>query len=521
MIDKSSIKQIIGSLLKHPQYLSEVDKYSLTPQDFGDKFDQYIFTSICRLYAGGARKIKPIDIENDLEINPTGKLLFEQNNGIVYLQDAEELSEPENFDIYYNKLKKINLLNALNKIGIDTEDIFGQDLTDPNTYKTREKFNDLTIKDIIDNVKKKLTVVEKEYAQGESVKSQNSFTGIRELLKEKEGGIDIGPPLQGDYFNQVLSGAKKGNYVVRSAGSGTGKTRRSVGDACYLAFPIRYDPTQGKWIITKNCYKTLFIATEQTIEEIQSMIIAYLTGFNESKFKHNNFTREEREIVEQALQVWEKYQDNLYIAQVPNPTIELIKSVVREHCLLYNLEYVFYDYIFIGPSLLNEFKGFNLRNDEVLLMFSTALKDLAVELNIFIMSSTQVNSNADKTEDLRNESTIAGSRSIINKADVGCVMARPSKQEIDNLRELNILGEEFPNIVTDIYKVRGGEWNQVRIWSYVDLGTLRTKDLFITDSRYDEVTNKFIENSYVIDPVWDFEEYGELLQYVDKLNKHD
>jgi hypothetical protein len=40
--------------------------------------------------------------------------------------------------------------------------------------------------------------------------------------------------------------------------------------------------------------------------------------------------------------------------------------IVRENVLLNEVGYIFYDYIFIGPSLLNEFKGFNLRNDKIL-----------------------------------------------------------------------------------------------------------------------------------------------------------
>ena len=36
-------------------------------------------------------------------------------------------------------------------------------------------------------------------------------------------------------------------------------------------------------------------------------------------------------------------------------------------------------------------------------------------------------------------------------------------------------------------KNRGGRFYDVRIWSYVDLGTLRKQDLFITDPYYNEV----------------------------------
>ena len=149
------------------------------------------------------------------------------------------------------------------------------------------------------------------------------------------------------------------------------------------------------------------------------MILAYLTGFNESKFRYGNFTKEEERIIRQAVWIMEKYKDNFYIVQMPSPRIDLVKNLVREQVLLHGIEYVFYDYIFISPSLLSEFKGISLRNDEILLMFSTALKELAVELNVCVFSSTQVNANADSNVNIRNESSIAGSRAIINKAE-GC-----------------------------------------------------------------------------------------------------
>ena len=34
MTDKNTELQIIGGLMKRPQYLSEIDKYSLSPSDF-------------------------------------------------------------------------------------------------------------------------------------------------------------------------------------------------------------------------------------------------------------------------------------------------------------------------------------------------------------------------------------------------------------------------------------------------------------------------------------------------------
>lgn len=38
-------------------------------------------------------------------------------------------------------------------------------------------------------------------------------------------------------------------------------------------------------------------------------------------------------------------------------------------------------------------------------------------------------------------------------------------------------------MISDIYKNRRGKWTGIRIWRYVDLGTCRVVDCFITDRR--------------------------------------
>ena len=503
MVDKSTILQIFGALMKHPQYLSESDKYNLTPQDFYYRLDKYIFAAIDSLYRNGAERIQPIDVENYLSTNDGAKVIFKQQKGIEYLQDAEYLSEEQNFPYYYKKLKKFNLLEDFRRKGFNTDEFYIEDGANPKAYEVNAKFEELEIADIVEAIKRKLLGVEREYIQNDTTEVVNVFDGLEDVIEEANERADVGAPIQGEIFNEVLAGARKGTFVLRSGGSGVSKTRQAVGDACYLAFPIRRDETTGEWVQEGGNKKVLFIATEQSQKEIQKMILAYLTGFNETKFRYGGFTKEEKKIIAQALWILEQYQENFYIIRMPNPTIELVKTMVREQVLVHDIEYVFYDYIFICPSLLNEFKGFNLRNDEILLMFSTALKDLAVELNIFMMSSTQVNANADNNKDIRNEASIAGSRSIINKADIGAIMARPTKEELEFFKQEEGISFE-PNIVTDIYKVRSGEWNQVRIWSDVNLGNLRKKDLFATDSRLTVL--KGIGGTFKYIPNWEDEE---------------
>lgn len=518
IVDKICNQQVLGCLMKHPQFFSEVDKYHFTLEDFSSRFEKYVYSAINGLYQSGATNISPLDVDNYLNVDKTAHTTFEQNNGIEYLQDIEEYCNIENFPFYYNKFKKLNLLRDLKKQGIDISEFYVEDLTDPRADDVNERFEKLSTKDIVDGVKRKLLHLESTYVRTGEVEVESVADSIDEFLMDLDTNIEIGMPIQGSIYNQVIGGAQPGALTIRSGSSGLGKTRQAVADACYLAYPVRYNAYKQEWEQVGSSEKVLFIVTEQTFKQVRKMILAYLTDINESRFKYGHFSEMERTLILQAQDIIERYKDNFILVKCPNPTIELIKTLVRENVLTKNIAHVFYDYIFIGPALLNEFRGFSLRNDEVLLMFATALKDLAVELGVTMFTSTQVNAAADDNKNIRNEATLAGGRSTINKADNGAIMARPTKEEIEVLEQGGII-ERYgrPNLVTDIFKVRSGQWTQVRIWSEVDLGRLKKRDLFITDARLDPIESFFEETNYIIE-TWDDEEKNELTEYVKGLN---
>ena len=516
MNTKGTIQQVLGSLMKHPQFLSEVDKYSLTLEDFSTRFEKYIFAAIQGLYQNGAQKITVFDVENFLEANAAAKKTFELQNGIEYLQDVEEFSNIENFPMYYTKLKKLNLLRDLKKQGFDTSDFYVEDLTAPNADEVNARFEELTVQDIVVGVKKKLLTLESDYAGTEEVQEWDIAGDIDDLVDSFGEDGSVGLPIQGSILTKVIDGAQRSCLTIRSGASGTGKTRNAVADACLLAFPIRYNSHECKWEQVGHNEKVLFIITEQTDKQIKKMILAYLTDMNESKFKYGKFTKEEKKLIEQGKEVMKQFSSNFILVRIPNPTIDLVKTKVREKVLLHDIGFVFYDYIFIGPALLNEFRGFGVRNDEVLLMMATALKDLAVELNVCVFTATQVNANADNNTNIRNESSLAGGRSTINKADNGMIMARPTKEELETLEPITSQYGK-PNLVTDIFKVRSGEWTQVRIWSIMDLGTMKRDDLFITDSRLEVIQDFYTGDEYEISN-WEEEDFIEIKKKVEWLN---
>jgi hypothetical protein len=71
------------------------------------------------------------------------------------------------------------------------------------------------------------------------------------------------------------------------------------------------------------------------------------------------------------------------------------------------------------------------------------------------------------------------------------VTAKVVPQELLTLDKLIKEKGILPNQVSDIYKMRRGRFNDIRIWTEMDLGTCRIKDLFVTDVNLKPVIDFF------------------------------
>lgn len=478
--DRKTIIQIFGSLMCRPSLLSDIDKYQLEPNDFPFQLDRFIFSAIYNLYIGGAESIHTIDIDTYLQDNALAKDLIEKENGIQFLQDCENFSDVNNFSYYYKKLKKINLLRELEKQGKDISQFYCEDSLNPDYIKINSNFEKLTTDEIVNKLKGEIAALENKYVLNSTIEEDIAFNGIKDLIKELQDAPEIGVRLQGDIFNTISRGGRKGKLYLRSASSGTGKTRSMVGDACNIAYPIRYEPAYGKWISTGMPEKVLYVATEQELSEIKTMILAYLTGYNEEIFLYGTFGEEHKERIDKALQIMEMYKDNLMLVKVPDPCSSIIKNLFRKYNFQYGIENFFFDYVFSSPSMLNEYRDLAIREDVALRLFVTALKNLATELNVFILTATQISNDDDKAGGFRDYRNIRGSRAVVDLVDLACIMSRPTKEELKLVEGFQKSFNFQPDCVIDVFKNRRGRWTQIRIWSKNDLGTCRRYDLFAT-----------------------------------------
>lgn len=859
--------------MKKPDLLIDSDKYFLLPEDFQTSFERNIFSAIFNLYQNGATRINSVDVDNYLKNIPGAYNIFQKNNGIEYLNDCEELSNIANFDYYYNKLKKLNCLRDLKKMGFSVDKIYSEEISE-EAKKINERFETLTISDIIEICKKGISGIENKYNSKYTNTDCRAGDGIDELIEQFKTSPEVGANLPGDIFNTIVRGARKGKFYLKSAASGAGKaipnytviptpngfkrvdevkvgdylfdafgkptkvlgvypqgkkevyeitfkdgrkaeccsehlwsfntatqrnstktnrkfnteslskimsmqlqnnngeytilipnnyaveyttkdfsinpyvfglllgdgsfrtnkncmtfsseneelpsyianimnweykksseknfdwvflyrennkingrtriycedllinypelintyssekfipkdylygdiqqrldllnglldadgsvdnkgrvsyytnseqlskdviglcqslgfkascsldthketssvyciritgrpedkiklfklerkkkviqdwfnnkkrkennnynaivsikktnrleemtcfyvdnkehlflmndyivthnTRGLVGDACALAYPIRYNSTTCRWEQHGDNQKILYIVTEQDDSEIKSLILSYLSDVNEEKILYNTCTLDESIRIMQAAQVMKQYIDNFHIVKLSDPTITEIKAKVRKYYFEENIEAFFYDYIFSSPGILNEFRDLKIREDVVLNMLSTSIKDLASDLGIFAESATQLNrGDNDSKTGVKNQNNVRGAISIVDKCDVASIFARTIPEEITALEPFISKYGRTPNQVLDIYKVRRGRFTNVRIWSYFDYGTCRKYDLFITNGDYtpvDEFTPVIFMNR-------DVGNYHELLDKLNNMNK--
>lgn len=483
--DKNAIMQVIGCLMKNPVILAD-SKYIITKNDFDLPMAKNIFLAIEDLFKGySAETVTVVDIDNYFQQVEGSYENFKKQNGIQYLNDCMSLSNLNTFDFYYKRIKKLSALRALKKDGFDITKIYDENEIDVGKERLQqEKLDNMSLQDIFNTFLEGLNDLQYDYICKDDSEEGLISDGASALFEELQQNPEIGIPLQGEIYNTLVRGARLKKYYLISGASGTGKTRQMVGHACTIAFPERYDTKINKWVVTGNGDKILFFATEMEKEEIQTMILAHISGINEDKILNNYYeTPEEKQRVYDALKIMDYYKDNFIFVRVGDPSIGQIKTLIRKEVLKYNIGYVFYDYIFSSPGLLAEYKDLNLREDVILMMTSIALKDLANELNIFMMSGTQLNEKWKEYKGIRDYNLIRGSKAIADKIDVGGISLPLTEEEHEMMDNIAIsLGKDIPTQVQDMYKIRRGKYNRVRIWSKVDLGTCRTEDLFLTDT---------------------------------------
>ena len=490
-VDITSIMQVIGCVFNNPSVLEQTDKYVITDEDFPDKFHKIVFGAIYNIYTLGASKINLKNVLDFLAQHPKSEAVFKKEKGEEWLVQIADSATSTAFDYYYNRLKKMTLLRAFDNRGIDVSHLYDPDnILDTKKKQIQEEWLDNTpLAEIADLIDSKILDIRLKFIDDSSDNSYQAGDGVLELLNSLKETPEIGYPLFSPMLNTVTRGARLKKFYLRSAATGVGKTRAMIADVCNIACDEIYDAETQSWVQNNTKEPALFISTEQEKEEIQTMMIAFLSNVDEDHILNGNYFVGEWERVCHAAKILK--ESPLFIELLPDFSLKDIENTIKRGIRDHDVKYVFFDYIHTSMKILSEvssktgIKG--LREDNVLFMISIRLKDMCNQYGIFIMTATQLNADYITAQQY-DQNLLRGAKSIADKIDCGMIMLEADNDDLISLEKVIREGHfEKPLIKISIYKNRRGRYKSILLWCKANRGTCRIEPMFATNYQYELV----------------------------------
>ena len=423
-----------------------------------------------------------------LSSRPKSAAIYKKNDGDKWLLKVADIASQLSFDFYYNRLKKMTLLRAYDNYGVDVSDIYDPDnILDIKKKQLQEDLLDnSSLEEIADRVDRKISDIRLKYVDDTTGEAIQAGKGVLQLIQKFKDHPEVGVPLYGRLVNTVTRGARLKKFYLRSAATGIGKTRSMIADACNIACNKIYDESFG-WIKNGTSEPTLFITTEQELEEIQTMMLAFLSNVNEEHIINGEYEGDEEERVIKAGEILES--SPLYVEELPDFSLKDVENVIKKNIRDHDVKYIFHDYIHTSLKILEEITkrsgGVKLREDNILFMLSNKLKDICNQYGVFIMSATQLDGDYQEAK-APDQNLLRGAKSIADKIDYGPILLSVKEEDIDALDSIlssNIF--EKPTIKMSVYKNRRGRYKGIIMWCKADLGTCRIQPMFCTTYDYE------------------------------------
>lgn len=490
-IDITSVMQVIGCVFNNPSLLDQTDKYTIIDDDFPNTFHKTVFGAIYNIYNLGATKITLKNVLDFLAEHPKSEAIFKKEKGEEWLLQVAENASLTAFEYYYNRLKKMTLLRMFDNYGVDVSFLYDPDnILDTKKKQVQEEWLDNTnLADIASKIIERIDSIVSTYVSNTFGEVQRPSDGAEELREKLRQHPDVGVPLYGPLINTVTRGARLRKLFLRSAPSGYGKTRTMIADTCYIGCDMIYDDMFG-WIKNGTAEPVLYITTEQELEEIQTMMWAFLSGVDEDHIMNNTYVGDEEERVDEAMKILAR--SKIYIIELPDFSLRDVENLIKQNIRENGVKYVIFDYIMTSLKILEEIAGraggVRLREDNILFMLSRRLKDIANEYGVFILSGTQLNADW-KESDTPDQNLLRGAKAIADSIDLGMHILPSTQKDFEGLETI-LAANTFdkPNVKISIYKNRRGRYKGVYLWAKADYGTCRFKPMFATTWDYEIIS---------------------------------
>lgn len=493
--DIPAVTQVIGCVLANPDILRNSGNYVLRNEDFTKDIHRIIFGATYNLAQKGSTEVSPITIDIYLEENSVNSYaIYMSSNGSKLVAEWKENADPDNFEYYYSRVKKMTLLRSYEKAGMNLDWLYNPDIYIEDRKKSaeqEERLNRMTLSEIANEIDERMREVRTAYVDNSERGEVLVGDGLKEYYDSLQLSPAVGYPMYGRFVNTVYRGARLGKFYLRSASTGTGKSRSMLADACYFSCGEIYDTVERRWVSTgMPKMPTYFISVELDVQELQTMAIAFLSGVNESKILNRHSSQptfDEQARIDKAIEILSN--SPLYMSYLPDYRLQDIENIIKRGMYRHNCKLFVLDYIATSMGIIEEIStrssGMKLREDNVLFLLSTKLKDMCSQYDIFVLSGTQLNGSY-KTDDTPDQNLLRGSKAIADRVDIGTIMLDCTASDLEKVKPIyEAKGFPPPNVKMSVYKNRGGKDTRIFLWMLADKGTCRYDTLFATNYSYE------------------------------------
>lgn len=495
--DKMAEMQVLACLIKDPMLFTD-NKYRFNIDDFGDQFHRILFGAIENIALNGAQSISYIDIDQFLNNYPTQYKVFSDNQGPDYIINMLELVDEKNKDYYYKRMKKMSLLNEFYSRGFDVSSIYDDSIVDPVALSDMQrKFDTMSLDDIVLKFETEMTLIKQKFIMSTEMQESLAGEGLEELIRGFEEIPLMGLPFPSAKLTTIFKGMLLGKLIVMTAPSSLGKTRLQGQLSAWTAVGQYYDTTRCQWVDTGIREPVLYISIELELDELQTIWVSTISGVPEHHILDGRMSQEEKQRVYKAIELIK--QAELHFVSIADYNIDDIENIIKKHHQMFGVQYVFFDYLSSSLKIMAEAaqktRVNGLREDQILYMFATRLKELCKRLQIFMWTSTQISGDWRNTKEA-DEQLLRGSKAMKDKFDGGMILLPIRESDKPIIAAHIAKGFELePTHVLHIYKVRRGRFNHIKLYVHFDTGTCRLTDCFATnlDGEIIDITDTNIE----------------------------
>ena len=491
LYDLPSVNNLLGCLLLDPT-LCLNDKYKLDLTDFYDpdiergfQFQRLMYGAINNLATQGFKVVEYNNIgDYMIKWRPQYKIL-EENNYMDFCTTYKKLSSVENVQGYYNNVRKMSLLAEYVKNGYDISKFYN---IDGDEDKERAKLESVEIDDIVNYFEGLQCDIRQSYCKRNNVEEYKAGTDFLDTVENIKRGCMIGDSFQSPYLNRIFNGMY--GFILRSGGSGDGKSLSYVGDMMTLGCKQYWDENKKEFVDNKSFVGGVLMTNSELDlrNELELMLVAWISNIDRGKIRRWDLTKDEEERLLQSQKILE--DSPIYLVDDPEFTIASLTETITKYCHTKNVKNVYFDYLntngYIDAELSQE-SSIRGRQDLILQTATDRLKYLQRSLRIGLLTGTQLNSKNQERDSSPNSTWLAGGQSQERKADGVMIMTLPTKKEIEafNIYKDKKYKEGFRNKiecnrVTHIIKGRNSEFPKyIKVLSYLDTGTCRNTDLLV------------------------------------------